>query len=60
VPSARQLAGLRPLLPEGTSTALVWVVGPSTDPIARQRQAASGHVTIEFHPADQGAVLSAS
>jgi hypothetical protein len=58
--SARRIRRLRPLLPEDTSTALVWVVGPATDPIAEQLRSASRHVTLDFHPTSQGAVLQTS
>jgi hypothetical protein len=58
--SARRIKGLRPLLPAGTSTAVIWVVGRSTDGIAEQIRTASRHVTLSFHPTERGAVLRTS
>jgi hypothetical protein len=58
--STRRINRLRPLLLEDSPTAVVWVVRPATDAVAEQIRTESGHVTLEFHPASQGAVLRTS
>jgi hypothetical protein len=55
--SARRIKGLRPLLPEATSTAVVWIAGASTDSVAKPISDASRHVSLYFHPTARGAVL---
>jgi hypothetical protein len=58
--SARRIKSLRSLLPKGTSTALLWTVGPSTEPIAALARAGTNHVSLHFHPIEHGAVLQTS
>jgi hypothetical protein len=58
--SARRVRGLRTLLPADTSTALIWLAGAGATEIAQKAPASSAHVSLEFQPLGDGAVLQVS
>lgn len=58
--SARRVKGLGAVLPPDTSTALVWTDKSGVAELAGATSAASAHLTLDFVPSGEGALLRVS